>query len=89
MAMRSPKGGNGKPKLWCSSSYQPAPSPSSTRPPEMWSTVVAAFASSEGWRKVTGDTIVPSRMRELRAAIAASVVQASWEPRPIWPSPDR
>ena len=87
--MRSRMGGNGKPKLRCSSRYQPAPSPSSTRPPEMWSTVVTAFATSEGWRNVTGETIVPSRSRLVRAAIAARVVQASCEPRPIWPSPER
>ena len=43
-SMRSPSGANGKPKAACSRSCQPAPSPSSARPPEMWSTVVAARA---------------------------------------------
>ena len=55
--------GNGKPYAVCSSAFQPAPRPSSTRPPETWSAVAAAFASSEGWRNVTGETSVPSRIR--------------------------
>ncbi len=38
---------------------------------------LAALAVTEGWRKVAGETIVPSRIRCVRAAIAASVVQAS------------
>jgi hypothetical protein len=57
------------------------PEASSTRPPEMWSTVAATRASSEGWRKVAGETMVPSRMRPVCAATPASVVQASSEPR--------
>jgi hypothetical protein len=47
------------------------------RPPEMWSTVAAAFARSAGVRKVTGETSVPSRSVVVRAASPASVVQAS------------
>ena len=61
--------------------------PSSTRPFEMWSTVVASFASTDGWRKVTGETSVPSRIVLVTAASPASVAHASSEPfgspRPI------
>ena len=46
----------------------------------MWSTVTAFFASTDGCLKVAGDTSVPSRMREVTAASAASVAQASSEP---------
>ena len=61
-------------------SYQPAPIPSSTRPPDTWSTVTTFFASTDAGRNVTGETIVPSRIRSVRAASAASVAQASSEP---------
>ena len=44
----SQRSGKGKPYARCSRSIQPAPIPSSTRPPEMWSTVATAFASSPG-----------------------------------------
>ena len=87
--MRVPSGGNGNPNASCSIWYQPAPNPTSTRPPEMWSTVVALWASTDGGRNVTGETIVPRRIREVCAAMPASVVHASSEPRPIRPSPDR
>ena len=42
---------NGKPYAVCSISDQPVPSPSSIRPPEMWSAVVASLASTDGCRK--------------------------------------
>ena len=42
--------------------------------------MTAFFASTEALRKVTGETIVPSRIRSVVAAIAASVAQASSEP---------
>ena len=78
---------NAKPQARCSASYQPAPIPSSTRPPETWSTVTTLLASTAAWRNVTGETSVPSRSRSVRAARAASVVHASSDPasppRPI------
>ncbi len=70
----------------CSSVHQPAPMPISTRPPEISSTVAADFASTDGRRNVTGDTSVPSRIRSVSAASAASSAQASVEPRPPTPS---
>ena len=47
------------------------------RPPETWSAVAAAFASSAGARNVAGETSVPKRSVVVRAASAAIVVQAS------------
>ena len=80
--MRSSRAGNGKPCASCSAWFQPAPSPSSTRPPEMWSTVATIRESTDGRRKVAGETIVPSLIRSVTAASPASVAQASSEPRP-------
>ena len=54
--------------------------PTSTRPPEMWSTVTAARASTDGCRNVTGETSDPSRSFVVTAASPASVVQQSSEP---------
>ena len=53
------------------------------RPPEMWSTVAAAFASRPGRRKVAGETSVPKRSVVVRAARPASVVQASCATLPL------
>ena len=46
----------------------------------MVSPVTAFFASTEACRNVTGETILPSRIRSVRAASAASVAHASSEP---------
>ena len=62
--------------------HPPDPSPSSTRPPEMWSAVATAFASTAGGRNVAGETMVPSRRTEVRAARPAMTVQASWATLP-------
>ena len=43
----------------CSCSYQPAPRPSSTRPPDIWSTLATAIASTPGSRNVPAVTSVP------------------------------
>ena len=60
---RSPVSGNGMPYAACSRSFQPAPRPSSTRPPLIASTCATAMASGPGSRNVTGETSVPSRRR--------------------------
>ena len=75
--MRVLMSGKGKPYAACSSSFQPVPSPSSTRPPEMWSAVTASFASMDGWRKVAGETSVPSRSADVTAARPQIVPHAS------------
>ena len=55
--------------------------PSSTRPPETWSAVTTIFARFAGWRNVTGDTIVPRRIRSVTAASAEIVAHGSSAPR--------
>ena len=59
---RSPVSGNGMPYAACSASYQPAPRPSSTRPPLIWSTPATEIASGPGCRKVALVISVPSRI---------------------------
>ena len=73
----------------CSTPNQPLPSPSSTRPPLIASTVATVMASGPGCRKVTDDTIVPSRMVEVSRASPASTAQASVGPGPGSPAPIR
>ncbi len=58
------------------------------RPFETWSAVTTIRATTAGWRKVTGETSVPSRIRSVRTASAAIVAHASCAgagrpPRPI------
>ena len=77
---RSRRLSNGKPNARCSPSCQPAPIPSSTRPPETWSAVTTLRASTDGWRNVAGDTSVPSRSVVVSAASALIVLQASSDP---------
>jgi hypothetical protein len=47
----------------------------------MWSTVATIRETTEGRRKVAGETIVPRRIRSVIAASPARVAQASSEPR--------
>ncbi len=85
---RSLASGNGMPYLRCSSSNQPAPMPSSTRPPLIWSTVATLIDSGPGWRKVALVIMVPSRIVLVSRARPASVIQASLGPgRPSVPMP--
>jgi hypothetical protein len=65
------------------------PIPTSIRPPETWSTVATTLASSDGCLKVAGDTRVPSLTVLVIPASAASVAQASREPRSPRPSTER
>ena len=64
----------------CSASNQPAPMPSSTRPPLIWSTWATEIASGPGSRNVAEVTSVPSRIRLVSRASPASVTQASVGP---------
>ena len=64
----------------CSASNQPAPMPSSTRPPVIWSTCATEIASGPGSRKVAALISVPSRMRSVSRARPASVSHASVGP---------
>ena len=62
-------------------SFQPAPSPSTSRPPETSSTVAACFASMNGAWNAVAATSGPSATRSVASARAASVVHASHGPR--------
>ncbi len=64
----------------CSCSNQPAPNPSSTRPPLIWSTWATWIASGPGCRKVAEVISVPSRTVLVSRASPASVVHASVGP---------
>ena len=64
----------------CSSSNQPAPNPSSIRPPLIASTCATLIASGPGSRNVADVTSVPSRSRVVSLARPASVTQASVGP---------
>ena len=55
----------------CSASNQPAPMPSSTRPPLIWSTCATEIASGPGSRKVAAVIRVPSRIRLVSRASPA------------------
>src|SRR5258705_499281 len=65
------------PKASCSRSNQAPPIPSTARPFETWSSVVASFAVRPGFRNVFAPTINPSRTREVIPARPASTVQPS------------
>ena len=54
----------------------------------MWSAVTTFFASTDGCRKVTGETSVPRRSVEVLAARPQIVAQASSELRSVWPITD-
>ena len=77
MSARSSIGGNGKPWRLCSFACQPAPTPTSTRPPLSSSTVTATFARLPGVRNVTGETRTPRPIRLVSRASPASTAQAS------------
>jgi hypothetical protein len=76
-SMRSPIGGNSKPRPACSDSFHAAPMPRRARPWEITSSVVTIFASNAGLRYVTPVTSVPSLTFDVCAASADSVVYAS------------
>ena len=69
------------PRLYAraSTTFQPAPIPSSSRPPEMMSTVAAIFASTAGWRYGVALTSTPNRRRRVAWARAVRVIQPSMQ----------
>ena len=68
-----------RPILLCSSSMEPLPMPSCSRPAEIWSSVVAIFASTAGWRNWLHSTMCPTWMRSVRLSSAVARVHASIE----------
>ena len=65
------------PWLRISSRFQPAPMPSSKRPPERWSSEAASWASMIGSRSTISAMPVPTRRRSVVAAIALSDTNGS------------
>ena len=70
--MRTAAGSNGMPIAWNSAALQPAPRPSSTRPPASTSSVAISLASTTGWRRSLARMNVLSRMTVVAAAAAVS-----------------
>lgn len=69
--------GNGRPYQPSTTCGPDSPRPSIIRPPERWSSVSACIAVAVGVRAAICATAVPSRIREVRAAIQVSGVNAS------------
>ncbi len=61
--------------------------PSSSRPPEIWSRVVAILASTAGCRNWLHSTRCPTRSRSVRLNSAVASVQASSEEMSGTPGP--
>ena len=76
-SLRAPRCSHGTPSASNSSRSQPTPRPSSTRPPESWSSVASSFASTSGLRWGTMRMQVPSRMVGAAAAAKASQISGS------------
>ncbi len=76
-ASRTPGGGKSIPIASYSGSYQPAPSPTSSRPPVMRSSVASAFASTVAGRNASHSTRVPNRAWATSWASAPSVTIGS------------
>ena len=64
---------------WCpiSSTFQPAPMPKSTRPPESWSREETSFAVVMGSRSITRQMPVASLMVFVAPAAAISATNGS------------
>ena len=71
----------GKPKAEYSVSFQPAPRPSTRRPPLISSRVAAFLASMAGLWKLVQATSGPIATRSVTAAMAVREVHASHGPR--------
>ena len=80
--MRCPAGSNPIPAASYSGWYQPAPRPSSNRPPDTRCRLAASCATIAGWRKSLESTIVPTRRRVVTAAAEARAVNGA----SCWPN---
>ncbi len=72
---------NGTPSAENSTGFQPAPTPSTSRPAEISSTVAASLASMNGAWNEAAATSGPIITRSVASARPASVVHASQGPR--------
>ena len=71
--VRTTRSDRGWPNIRNSSSRHASPRPRISRPPEIWSTTAASSASRSGSWKGVRTTPVPSRIRDVAAANAASI----------------
>ena len=77
--MRLPRESNGVINASNSSASQPAPTPSTTRPPARRSRLATCLASSTGLRWGSTSTAVPSSTDSVTAAAWASTMRASYQ----------
>ena len=84
-SVRAPRRAQGTPRASNSSRSQPTPIPSSTRPPDMESTVATSLAKTRGWRSASSEMPVASRISEVAAATCPS--QASGSGMGLRPDP--
>ena len=81
-SIRTSPGSNRMPVLSYSGTFQPAPIPSSSRPPLSRSSVAISWASTTGWRRSLLKTKVPRRKRVVTAAATPSAaIGANWSTR--------
>ena len=80
--MRCLRRSNAMPAAPYSGWYQPAPMPSSNRPPDRWCRLAASWATIAGWRKSLDSTSVPTCRRAVTAAAAASALNGA----SCWPN---
>ena len=76
---RAPRDSNGTPRASNSSRIQPAPSPATSRPPEMASMLASCLARTSGWRRPASRTAVPISTRSVTTAIAAHQTIGSYQ----------
>ena len=75
-SVRAPRWALDAPNIRNSSSRQPLPIPRISRPPESWSTTAASSASRSGSCSGVSTTPVPSSIRSVTAANAASIASS-------------
>ncbi len=75
--MRAPRSAKTEPKASYSVGHQPRPTPRDTRPPDSSSRVATCSATWRGWCTGSWNIPVPTRIRSVRAATAASTVSGS------------
>ncbi len=74
---RPPRLRKGTPSWANSSTIQPMPAPSTTRPPESTAAVAMVLAVARGWRSGSTQTLVTKRSREVAPAMAAMLTHGS------------
>jgi len=76
-SVMAPRSAKGTPRAALSAATQPAPMPSTTRPPESASSEAIILAVTTALRYGMMSTVVPSRTRRVAPATTASVTRGS------------